>query len=102
MAGPPRALISRLVQRIVVAIAQRHGELVRHLETERPLLRETNMVRLRGAAAAHEARLAGNEGEVRLIADALVFGDENSPVTGAGCVSLDGADSVDEAGPRVR
>ena len=44
MAGPPSALIPCLVQRIVVAVAQRHGELVRHLEAERPLLREAKML----------------------------------------------------------
>ena len=76
MAGPPFALIPCLVQRIVVAIAQGHGELVRHLETERPLLGEANMVRLGGPAGAHEAGLAGNEDEMRLVANALVLGNE--------------------------
>ena len=32
MAGPPGALIARLMQGIVVPVAQRHGELIRHLE----------------------------------------------------------------------
>ena len=67
------------MQRIVVPVAQRHGELVRHLETESPLLRETNMVRLRGAAAAQDAGLPGDEGEMRLITNALVLGNEQLP-----------------------
>ena len=76
MAGPPGALIARLVQGIVVAVAQRHGELIRHLEPEGARLREANVMRLCWPPPAHEARLVGNEGEVRPIADALVFGDE--------------------------
>ena len=79
VAGPPGPLITGLMQRIVVPVAQRHGELVRHLETERPLLGEANMVRLRGPAAAHEAGLAGNEGEMVFIANAFVLGDEQLP-----------------------
>ena len=66
MAGPPGALIARLVQGIVVPVAQRHGELIGHLEPEGARLGEANVMRLRGATPAHEARLAGDEGEVRL------------------------------------
>ena len=74
MAGPPGAFIARLVQGIVVPVAQRHGELIGHLEPQSASLGEANVVRLRGAAPTHKAGLVGNEGEVRPIADALVFG----------------------------
>ena len=80
MAGPPGALIAGLVQGIVVPVAQRHGELIRHLEPEGTRLREANVVRLRGATPTHEARLVGNEGEVRLITNAGVFGYEHGTV----------------------
>ena len=76
MAGPPGALIARLVQRIVVTGAQRHGELIGHFEPQGTRLGVANVMRLRGAAAAHQAGLVGDEGEVRPIADALVFWDE--------------------------
>ena len=54
-------------------IAQGHGELIRHFEAQGARLSEAKVVRLRGPAAADKAGLAGNEGEVRLIADALLF-----------------------------
>ena len=76
MAGPPGALVARLVQGIVMAVAQRHGELIRHLEPQGTRLCEANVMRLGGATAAHQARLVGNEGEVSSIADALIFWDE--------------------------
>ena len=76
MAGPPGALIARLMQGVVMAVAQRHGELIRHLEPERARLREANVMRLGWAPPANEAGLAGDEGEVRPIADALVFWEE--------------------------
>ena len=76
MARPPSPLVACLMQRIVVAVAQRHGELVRNLEAEGPLLGEANMVRLRRPTAAHETGLAGHECEVGLIADALILGNE--------------------------
>ena len=61
------------MQGIVVPIAQGHGELIRYLEAQRARLSEANVVRLRGPAAADEAGLTCNEGEVRLVADALLF-----------------------------
>ena len=80
MAGPPGALIARLVQGVVVAVAQRHGELIGHLEPESARLGEADMVRLRGAPPTDKAGLAGDEGEVRLITDAGVFGYEHGTV----------------------
>ena len=102
MAGPPGALIARLVQGVVMAVAQRHGELIGHLEPEGTRLGEANVMRLGGATAAHEARLVGNEGEVRPIADALVFWDEQfAGIWGGSCAPLDGVGCGDEAMPRV-
>ena len=75
VAGPPRALVPGVVQGIVVPIAQRHGELVRHLETERARLREANMMGLGRPATADQARFIGDEGEVGLVAHALFLGE---------------------------
>ena len=62
-------------------IAQGHGELVRHLEAQGARLSEANVMRLSRAAAADEAGLAGNEGKVGLIADALFL--REGQLTGA-------------------
>ena len=71
VASPPRALISRVMQGIVVAVTQGNGELVRHLETERARLREANMMGLSRPATAYQAGLFGDEGKVSLIAHPL-------------------------------
>ncbi len=55
-------------------IAQGHGELVRHLETERARLCEANMMGLGRPATAYQARLVRDEGEVSLVAHALFLG----------------------------
>jgi hypothetical protein len=75
MPGPPRALVPSVVQGIVVPIAQGHGELVRHLETECAGLCEANMMGLSRPAAADQAGLFRHEGEVTLIAHALFLGE---------------------------
>ena len=61
-----------MVQGIVVPVAQGHGELIRYFEAQTSRLGEANVMRLRGPAAANEAGLACNEGEVRLVG-ALMF-----------------------------
>ena len=53
MAGPPNALIAGLVQGVVMTVAQRHGELIGHLKSERARLREANVMRLGWPAPAH-------------------------------------------------
>ena len=78
MARPPCPLITRLMQRIVVDVAQGDGEFVRHLKAQGAWLREANVMRLGGAAAADETWLAADKGDMRLIAHAHLFGDEQS------------------------
>jgi hypothetical protein len=53
--------------------AQRHRELIRYAATERPWLRETDVVSLAGFSAAHGARLASNEPNVIFVATAAGF-----------------------------
>ena len=104
MARPPGTLIARLVQGIVMPVAQRHGELIRHLEPECARLGEANVMRVCRPPPADEAWLVGDEGEVRLIADARVFGDEQLTRhrgLDAGCGCSDAAGSGDEARSRV-
>jgi hypothetical protein len=53
--GPPRDLIPKEVQVTMVIAAQRHGELVAHLATERTRLGEFEVVCIAGRASAHKA-----------------------------------------------
>ena len=74
MARPPGAFVAGSVEFVVMAVAQRHGELVRDFEAHGARLCKAEMVGVRGPAPADETRLAGDEGEMRLIAQPLVFG----------------------------
>jgi len=58
------------VKLAVVEAAQRHGELIRNLEAERPRLCESNVMSLAGLTAAHRARLRRYEAEVVFAATA--------------------------------
>lgn len=57
----------------MVAVAQGHGELVRHLETERRGCAKRIWCAGAGSRPESQVRLAGNEGE---LASAVVFGNE--------------------------
>ncbi len=59
----------------MVDVAQGDGVLIRHLEPEGAALGKAQVVRVRWLAPANEAGLVGDEGEVRLIANALFFGE---------------------------
>ena len=78
MTGPPRPFISRLVQGVVVSVAEGHGVLIRHLEAHGPGLRKLQVVRLSGATAADETGLARHEAQMIAIADAGLLGDQKS------------------------
>ena len=73
--APPGSLIVGLVQLSVMAAAQRYGELITHLETDRPRLREPQVVGIGRLPAANQARLGGNKFQVCLVAQALGLGD---------------------------
>jgi hypothetical protein len=55
--GPPRNLVPKQVQVTMVIAAQRHGELVAHLATERARLCKFEVVRIARRASAHKAGL---------------------------------------------
>jgi hypothetical protein len=52
-----------------------HREFVTRLAPERARLREAKMMRVRGLAAAYEARLLGDIAQVRLVAEPAKLGD---------------------------
>jgi hypothetical protein len=54
---PPGRFVSVTVKFAVVRTAQRHREFIAHLATERPRLREAQMMRIRRPPTAKEARL---------------------------------------------
>ena len=54
---PPCHLIASLMQLSMVTTAERHGELITDLETDRPWLRKAQMMRIGRLPPADEARL---------------------------------------------
>ena len=64
---PPIDFLAGPVQLPMMRATQRHGELVADLEAETAGLREPQMVRVAGLAAADEARLLGHEAQVLLV-----------------------------------
>jgi hypothetical protein len=79
----PGALIAAPVQLTVMQPADRNGEAVAHFPPHRPLLRELDVVGIRGAAAADQARLGGNKFQMLAIAVAYRFADHRDGL-GAG------------------
>ena len=72
---PPSCLIAGLMQLPMMTAAERHGELITDLETDRPRLRKPQMMRIGGLPPANQARLGGNKFQVCLVAQALGLGD---------------------------
>jgi hypothetical protein len=58
----------------MMAAAQRHDELIADLAAERAVLREAQMMGIRGPAAANQARLFGHELDVFLVTKAARLG----------------------------
>ena len=54
---PPGHLIAGLMQLTMVPAAERHGELITDLETDRPRLRKAQMMRIGRLPSADETRL---------------------------------------------
>jgi hypothetical protein len=65
---PPGGFVAVAVHFAVVSTAYGHCELVAHLAAERSLLREPEVMRFRRQASANDARLSGDQAEVKLIA----------------------------------
>ena len=68
---PPGFLVTRPMNRAVMGPAKRDGEFIARLAAKRPRLDKSDVMRLRGFAAAQYARLFGHEPQVFLIAEAI-------------------------------
>ena len=79
---PKRAFVATLMQQFMVGVTERNCELVGDFEGQGARLGETQVVRLRRLAAADEARLRGDKGEVGAIADTFLFGEEKGAIGG--------------------
>jgi hypothetical protein len=74
----------------VMNSAQRHGELVAHLETHRTRLGKSEMVGIGGASAADQTRLRRYEFEVGFVAEAsrLAEGELALVDLGGSCIGF--------------
>ena len=54
---PPRLLVASLMQLSMVSTAERHGEFITDLKTDRPWLRKTQMVGIGSLPPADQTRL---------------------------------------------
>jgi hypothetical protein len=72
-AFPPRSFVAGLMERAVVAPAERHGELVADFDSECARLRKPDVVRIARVATANEARLSSHKAQVGFIAAAFGF-----------------------------
>ena len=71
---PPGRLIAAAMDLAMMTAAERHCEFVAHLSTQRPMLREAQMMRIGGCASTNQTWLFGDEPYVLAIANAARFG----------------------------
>jgi hypothetical protein len=62
--APPCSFVTAAVYFAMVPSTQRNRELIADLATERPALRKTQVMGIRRAAVANQARLLGHEPDV--------------------------------------
>ena len=72
---PPSDFIATAMDLAMMAAAQRHGELIADLAPERWVLREAQVVSIRGLPAANQAGLLGNCLDVGSVAKAARLRD---------------------------
>ena len=72
---PPGHFIADLMQLPVMTAAERNRELVADFEADRSRLGEPQVKRIARLPPADEARLRGDEPEMRLVAQAFGLGD---------------------------
>ena len=65
---PPYRFVVAAMDFAMMAAAERHGELIAGLSTERLLLGKAQMMRIGGRTAANQTRLLGHEPHVLTIA----------------------------------
>src|SRR5262249_22762333 len=66
--APPRTLVARAMHRAVMSAAERDRKLIADLAAERTGVSESEVVWVRGLAAAHETRLLGDIARVLRVA----------------------------------
>jgi hypothetical protein len=71
---PPGRLIAAAMDLAMMTAAEGHREFVAHLSTQRPTLREAQMMRIGRCATTNQTWLFGNEPYVLAIANAARFG----------------------------
>ena len=85
---PPCGFIAATMNLAVVAPAQRHGKLIAHFSPERAMLREPQMMGIRGSTTANQARLFGHVLDVALVTKAAGLGMDQLALVdapGGGC-----------------
>ena len=82
LAFPPGALVAAPVQLTMVQPADRNGEAVAHFPPHRPLLRELDVMGIRGGAAADKARLSDDKSQMVAIAFADRFANDSDFLRG--------------------
>jgi hypothetical protein len=71
---PPCRLIAAAMDLAMMTAAERHCEFVAHLSTQRPMLREAQMMRIGRCATTNQTWLFGDVSYVLAIANAARFG----------------------------
>src|SRR5262245_61067147 len=72
---PPSRLGPDRMKLPMVSTTKWHGKFIADLETDGSRLRKAQMMRIGGLSPAHQTRLRRHEFRVRLVAQALGFGD---------------------------
>ena len=85
---PPLRFFDGAMHLAMMHPAERHRELIADLATERPGLREAQMMGIGGLAAAYEAGLCGDKFAVMLVAQPARFGRDGVVLQNLGAVAL--------------
>src|SRR5262245_47527511 len=80
---PPRALVMGAMHRTMMPATKRDRELIADLAAERARLGETEMMGVRGLAAAHQTRLLGDVAKVLAVAIATRRSDREDALVDA-------------------
>ena len=90
---PPRALVACAMHRPMMSPAERDRELIADLAAKRTWPHEAEVVRIRGPAAAHKARLLGDIAKVLAVAVATRSGDCEETFVDAFALMMSGTGS---------
>jgi hypothetical protein len=94
--NPPSQLVACTVHLAMMSAAERHGELVAHLEAETAWLREAQMVGIAGLSSTDQAGLFGYKSKVDLIANATGLGKGERVLVNSARYSFFACGSLDD------